>query len=104
MLPDPEVYPDLEAEAVIVNVFGEPEENEEVKWPLESVVPEAGFNEGPDGLLLRLTEAPETALPPDVTSTVIVEDCEVLMLLGFAPTVTERVGVGGATATVAVEL
>jgi len=102
VLPDPALYPDLDADAVTVNVPVEVEENEEVNWPLAFVVPDAGFRAPP--LLLRLTEAPETALPPDVTVTVIVEDCEVVMLPGFAVTVTERVGVGGGGMKLAVTL
>jgi hypothetical protein len=75
-----------------VNVPVELEENEEVNWPLAFVVPDVGFKVPP--LLLKLTDAPETALPPDVTVTVMVEDCEVVMLLGLAVTTTERVEEG----------
>jgi len=84
VLPDPEEYPDLEAEAVIVNVSAEMDENDVVNCPFGSVVPEFEDKEPP--LVLRLTETPDTAFPPEVTVTVIVEDCEVVMLLGFALT------------------
>jgi len=83
------VYPDLEADAVTAKVPVVPEENVEVNRPSESVVPEVGFNDGPVGLLLSVTEAPGTALPLEVTVTVIVEGCEVVMLPGFAVTWTE---------------
>jgi hypothetical protein len=76
----------LEAVAVIVKVPVVLEEKVAVNLPSEPVVPEEGFNDGPDGLQLRLTEAPETALPPEVTVTVIVEDWDVVMLLGLAET------------------
>jgi len=51
------------------------------------VVPEFEDKEPPP--VLRLTEAPDTALPPEVTVTVIVEDCEVVTPDGFAVTWTE---------------
>jgi hypothetical protein len=78
---------------VIVKVPVALEENVAVNLPSEPVVPEEGFNDGPEGLQLRLTEAPETALPPEVTVTVIVEYWDVVMLLGLAETWTERLGV-----------
>jgi hypothetical protein len=83
----------LEAVAVIVKVPVVLEENVAVNLPSEPVVPEEGFNDGPGGLQLRLTEAPGKALPPEVTVTVIVEDWDVVMLLGLAETWTERLGV-----------
>jgi len=67
-----------------VNVPAELDENDVVNWPFESVVPEFEDKEPP--LVLRLIETPDTAFPPEVTVTVMVEDCEVVMLLGFALT------------------
>jgi hypothetical protein len=70
----------------MVKVPGVLEENVAVNLPSEPVVPEEGFNDGPDGLQLRLTEAPEIAFPPEVTVTIIVEVCDVVILFGLAET------------------
>ncbi|MEM3465043.1 MAG: hypothetical protein QW566_01090 [Candidatus Jordarchaeales archaeon] len=91
----------MEAVAVMVNVPVELEENVEVNLPVESVVPEAGLSEPP--VVVRLTEAPETGLPPEVTVTVIVDCWEVVILLGLAETWTEREGVGEIVTDMSVE-
>jgi hypothetical protein len=66
------------------------EEKTVVNWPLEFVFPEVELSEPP--LLLKLIEAPEIGELLEVTVTVIVEDCSVLTLVGFAIIWTESVG------------
>jgi len=48
------------------------------------VVPEVGLKEPP--VQFRITDAPTTGLPPDVTVTVTMQDCGIVMLLGLDET------------------